>query len=101
MFCSHTQKRSSSPGCARVRMRACACMCVNACVVFSLLQYVLPSRPIFLRCVPTWAPHPLHRSRGRQPPLSSTPHVAFFAQGWTHSGVGAPQVLIYDLWLRI
>lgn len=31
------------------------------------------------------------------------PHVAFFAQGWTHSGVweGPPQVLICDLWLRV
>lgn len=27
--------------------------------------------------------------------------MAFFAQDWTQGGVGAPQVFIYDLWLKV
>lgn len=58
---------------------ACSCMrCVNVCVVCSLFRYALPSRTIFLCCVPASFPFPSpHRNRARQPPPSAPPHVAF------------------------
>lgn len=73
---------------------------MNVCVVCSLFQYVPPSRTVFFCCIPVGSPQPLHRSRGQQPPLLSPLLGAFFPQ-WTHSGVGPPQVLVYELWLRV
>ena len=91
------RRGSSPPGYAHVCMRVHAR--VNVCVVCSLFQYVPPSRTIFLCCNPVGSPQPLHRSRGRQPPLLSPPHGAFFPW-WTHR-VGPPQVLVSELWLRV
>lgn len=120
MFCSHTQKGVISSQlcvymCAYTRVctymgmcsRVYTCMCPCVCgltpplhlaptLVCLLFHHVLPSKVILLSCVSPQA-------QGRQPPLSCSPHVAFFAQGWMYSGVweGPPQVLINDLWLRV
>lgn len=85
----------------------CTCMCPCMCgltpplhlaptLVCLLFLHVLPSKVILLSRVSP-------QVQGRQPPLSCPPHVAFFAQGWTHGGVweGPPRVLIYDVWLRV
>ena len=78
-------------------MHMCVCVFVTReCVIC----YVLPSRTVFLCCIPVGSPQPLHRSRDRQLPLLSPPFGVFFPQ-WTYRGVGPPQVLVYELWLRV